>query len=305
MVAWIYFSRVESQNFIERYALHHEIINGTAGSPYRYRVLIPYLAEILVQLFTSAGIRQKSSFQAAYFIINIISIFSFLHLSYKFFRCFYSQNTALIGILFIGCMIHIGLQDHYYQPWSITEAVFFVAALLLLKRQQMKFLWPLVIVASLNRETAILIPALIFFHSGATPPKNQKFRQYKHFLYAFLAWLAAFAGLRHHHGFADHVISIHSLINLNLKPSQILKTALNAFLLLGGWWIILIHAVRKCNQNTFLSQSWLILIVYIPLVLVFGVWSEVRLLIPLYPLAIATCLIVFEDTSPGIEKASA
>ena len=45
-----YYSRVEKPNYEARVALHQAIIDGTAESPYRYRVLIPYLAEGLTRL---------------------------------------------------------------------------------------------------------------------------------------------------------------------------------------------------------------------------------------------------------------
>lgn len=295
MIAWIYLFRIEIPAFTARYELHQEILSGTAGSPYRYRILIPYLAESLIWLGNIGGLSTKISFYLAYFIINVISISLFLLITYTFFSCFYSTKTSLIGALFIGGLIHIGMQDHYYQPWSITEGVFFVSALLLLQKGRVKLLWLLTLFATLNRETGLLIPALIFFSQLHKAQLRLNLSEYLGVLYASFTWLTVFLGLRFVLGNAEHVIGLSDLMHMNLNHQQLAKAFLNGFLLLGAWWIILLYAFWSGKIAPELAGYWRIAWVYVPLVLIFGVWAEVRLLIPLYPLAIATCLAVFED----------
>jgi hypothetical protein len=42
VIAYSYYDRVDSPNYELREDLHKQIIQGTAPSPYRYRVLVPF-----------------------------------------------------------------------------------------------------------------------------------------------------------------------------------------------------------------------------------------------------------------------
>jgi len=299
IVSWVYFTRVELPSFSARFELHQEIIAGTAGSPYRYRVFIPYLAEAFSQAAKGFGVSDKYAFLLSYSLINVVFINLFLVLAYGLFRFFYSQKSSLIGVLFIGCMIHIGLQDHEFQPWSVPEAAFFVAALILLKSNREKFLLPLVLVSSLNRETGVLIVILAFLILLPDAREAEKLRKLRPALIALFAWCVVFAGLRLWLGGAAHVTSVLELWERNLQMTSLLRTLFNVVLVLGGWWAVLFYVVTHYQLDRFISRSWLILPFYLPLVIIFGVWFEVRLLFPLYPLMVATCLVAFER---GLQK---
>lgn len=152
-----YFNKVDKPNFESRYELHNQIIAGTAPSPYRYRVLVPFVGEFLTQGL-SVVFPVRASFLLAYAIYDLLSIFFLLVVLFFWLRTWFNKDRALIGVLFVAGTMPIALQDHYFQPWSLLEAGLFSAALIAIHRKHYWLLAFLVVLASLNRETAVFIP---------------------------------------------------------------------------------------------------------------------------------------------------
>lgn len=291
MVSWIYFQRVEQPDFQSRLSLHNDIVSGHAPSPYNYRVLIPFTAEAIKLLLSHVTVNERVAFMLAYSLIDVLSTFGFLVMAFVFFSKFYSEKSSLLGVFVIGALMHIGLQDHAYQPWSVLEALFFLVALLAIYEKKTRHLWLLVALASLNRETAILIPAAMFIHASQgfkVPDKADRVA----IAAALLSWVLMYGLLRYLCGQAAHVLSLSAILYINTRPSSLARLAFNGFMVLGFWWLLFWKGLF--SSSSFIKRSWLILIVYAPLVLIFGVWFEVRLLLPLYPLLVATCLAFIE-----------
>jgi len=290
MVSWVYFSRVEFPHYAERLRLHTEVLLGIAETPYRHRVLVPYLAEGLIRLLTALRLQPEGAFYCAYFLINAASLTSFLGLTYAFFKQFYSARTSLIGILFISCMIHICLQNHYYQPWSILEGAFFTAALLMIYKNQIRWLPILTAVATLNRETGILIPALLAVHQvNGFRVKLDRFILTILLMSGALSILV-FGVIRYIQGGHEDYSYLWIIFNHNTAKYHLARAAINISMLLGFWWAILLINLRHNQIDVYLRKSWRILWAFIPMMLIFGIWAEVRLFLPLYALATACCL---------------
>ncbi len=291
-IAYSYFFRVDFPYRYERIELHRRILERTAESPYRYRVLVPYTADLSVRAL-AAFLPYRIAFMITYAIFDLASIFSFLLILYYFCRLWFSREASMIGVLFVGATVSIALRDHYFQPWSILEAVIFSLALIVIYRNRRGLLYPLIVLASLNRETALFIP-LAFVAANSTPGAvtgKDGGLNGKDLIFAaglLSVWLALFLAVRSSTGNTTHIYSLGELWAKNTSARSILKAVVNNAAFLGAFWIFAFNGFRKAPL--FVRRVGLLLPVYLILILVFGVWYEVRLWMPFYPVFIAAAL---------------
>jgi hypothetical protein len=287
VIAYGYFTRVDKPNFASRLELHHHIITGTAPSPYRYRILVPFVGE----LFTTASavvLPVRTSFLLVYGVYDLVAVFFLLASLFAWLRTWFTADQALIGVLFVAGTMPIALQNHYFQPWSLLEVGLLSTALIAIHRQRYWLLACLVALASLNKETAIFIPIAFLLTIDAKQLMNarstEEWRPVVVFGALFLIWAIVFWGLRYVLGVAPHIQTIESVLAHNTTKDSLLRTLLNGSLFLGAWWIFALLGFRHAPQ--FIKRMIFIIPLYLITVLVWGVWYEVRLLMPLYPIIV-------------------
>jgi hypothetical protein len=287
VIAHKYFNEVDMPNFESRLELHNEIISGTAPSPYRYRILVPFVAEFIIHVL-SVVFPNKVSFLLVYTMYDLLSISFLLLVLFFWLRTWFTKDQALIGVLFIAGTIPIALQDHYFQPWSLLEAGFFSAALVAIHRQHYLLLVSLTVLASLNRETALFIPLAFLLSIERRSINKNKWKPIILFIGLLLIWATTFLGLRYFLGSASHVATIQELLAQNVTKGNLLRTLGNVSLFLGGFWIFAIFGFR--DAPIFIQRLSLIVPLYLITVAIWGVWYEVRLLMPLYPILLPSGL---------------
>jgi hypothetical protein len=288
VIAYGYFSRVDKPNYGLRFELHSQIIQGTALSPYRYRILVPFLANGLTAIF-SVVLSEKAAFLLSYAVYDLLAVFFLLATLFLWLRSWFSREQALIGVLFTAGTIPIALQDHYFQPWSLLEVGLFSAALLAIYRKHYWLLASLVILASLNRETAAFIPlvfllASLDIKSLFKPSSKMDWMLLLRFICLFLIWAVIFLGLHFLRGSVAHIESIKELLARNMAIGSLFYAFVNSGLFLGGFWVFTVLGFKYAPS--FIRRVALIVPLYLLLVIVYGVWYEVRLLTPLYPVFI-------------------
>jgi len=290
VMAYIYFTTVDWPFAHARRSLHNKIIAGTADSPYRYRVLIPFAADALTRTLSALfGLRPRSAFLVAYAAYDLLAIFAVLATLLSWLRTWFTREQALVGTLFVAGTMPIALRDHYYQPWSLLEAALFMAALLAIERRRSWTLAGLMALASLNRETAIFIPLAFLLVAGVRGSPSPRLGTWDlgpgtQFVALLLIWALVYVGLRWLRGGAPHVESIAGLFALNTARLNFLTTLINVGLFLGGFWILALLGFRF-SPPLIRRLAW-ILPPYLATVILWGVWYEVRLLMPLYPVLV-------------------
>ena len=288
VVAYGYVNRVDRPNFESRLELHSQIIAGTAPSPYRYRVLVPFIAEGFTKAL-SAVFPLKISFLLAYAIYDLLAVCFLLVTLFFWLRTWFDGDQSLIGVLFVAGTMPIALQDHYFQPWSLLEAGLFTAALLAIHRQRYWLLVSLVILASLNRETAIFIPmTFLLAIDTRTILHTRSAREWKPVLLfgaLLLIWTAVFFGLRYILGSVSLLGAVGGLLAHNTTRGSLFYTFVNAGLLLGGFWVFTLMGLKYAP--TYIKRIVLVIPFYLITVMIWGVWYEVRLLMPLYAVLVA------------------
>lgn len=283
VIAYNYFRQVDQPNLISRLELHSQIIQGNAPSPYRYRILVPFLCEAIKNIL-SILIDTHRAFLLAYVAFDLFAVFSALLSLFFWLRVWFSFEQALVGVLFTSSIIPVALRDHYFQPWSILEPAFLTIALLSIVKKHYLLLAFIVLISSLNRETALFIP-LAFLLSNLQGFNEPRGRRHLLLFGSFLSlWLAIFLGLRLYLGDAPHIETIEGLISKNTSPRGLCLALIHWGLFLGGFWIFAILGLRDA-PHLLKRLSWLIPLYLVP-ILLWGIWYEVRLLMPLYPILI-------------------
>ncbi len=282
----------------ERQMLHQEIVSGLAPAPYQYRVLVPYTLEALIKPL-SLLMPYRTAFKIIYVVYNFLSIFSFLFVLYLFLRQFFTKALSLIGVLFVSSTMSIVLKNHYFQPWSFIESFFFSLSLLLIYKRKYTILTVIIILASLNRATGIFIPLMYLLTSDIVIRINSKLKiNYKPLitfgLYV-LCWFLIFFGLRYFLPYAETTQSIHGTWLENINSENISKTFTNVFLFFSIFWIFSILGLK--NAPKFIKKVSIIFPLYLIPITIFGVWYEVRLLMPLYAILAALALSYFKDNN--------
>ena len=288
VLAYIYYREVGSPYFKERLELHGQILRGTADSPYRYRVLVPFIGEALTRAL-SAVLPGDKAFLLAYALYDLAAILFLLGVLHRYLRAWFSNEQVLIGVLFVAATMPMALRDHYFQPWSILEAGLFAAGLLCIRDGRFRLLALVVALASLNRETALFIPLAFLVAvagtkggDGASRPAG---RSAALLFGGYMAiWAAAFFGLRLFLGGAPRVVTIGELFARNTIPLAIFRAVMRADLIFGAFWIFAAAGFRRAPG--FVKRTTVLAPLYLAVVALWGIWCEVRLFMPLYAIVI-------------------
>jgi len=299
-----YFLLIEKPTVDVRSQLHQSIIDGTADSPYRYRVLVPYLTQglslILHPLF------ETDSLVYSYRIFDTLAIFASLLTLYQYLRNWFSDRISLIGVLIMSTSMLVGFQNHYYQPWSLLEPAVFALGLNLLLNKRYGWFGVIIALGTFIRETAIFL-VILYFTTWAFPYFWQEIRKdqiqkWEVGLGYFGIWGIIFFGLRLLLGEAVRTITVIEILRISTQTSNLIKALWYGLLFLGiFWWFIFLG--YKYSPIFIKKTAWL-LPVYILLITFYNIWFEVRLLMTLYPILIPLGLSYLTSLKEGMSKTS-
>lgn len=286
---------------LARRGFHNGILNGTANAPERYRVLIPAMVEGPIRLLARV-MPYEQAFDRAYAIFYFLAMVSMLWALYAYLSEWFTNEQALVGVLLVACTIRITIRQHDWAPGSYLEPGFFSLALLLILRDRRWWLALLVAVASLSRETGVFL-VLLFV---STAPANWRS------VWAAMGYLAVsgavFVGVRLVAGDAERYWTLGRVLETNL--SQPLLAVFNLTVFLGAVWLFAVLGFARAPRFT--RRAAVVIPIYAAAIAVWGIWWEVRLLMPLYPLVLPLALsYVFtpqataphREGSPGIVPA--
>lgn len=288
VLAYIHYRQVGRPYLAERLELHEQILRGTAESPYRYRVLVPFVGEALRRAL-SVFLPGDRAFFLAYAIYDLAAILLLLGVLYRYLRAWFSNEQVLIGVLFAAATMPVALRDHYFQPWSILDAGLFAAGLLCVRGGRYRLLALVVALASLNKETAIFIPLAFLFAVAGTKGEDGARRpiggRAALLFGGFVAmWAVVFIGLRMLLGGAPRVLTIGEIFTQNTTAPAIVRAAMRAALMFGVFWVFAAAGFRRAPG--FVKRTALLVPLYLSAVALWGIWPEVRLLMPLYAIVI-------------------
>jgi hypothetical protein len=280
-VWYMHFREIDVPKHAARAELHHEIIAKSAPSPYRYRILVPLLAEGGARI-GSGALGYDRALLFAYALLEALAIVLAVLVLYSFFANFFEPWEAFLGGVVVVVSMVVALRDHYFQPWSLANALAFALAASLIHAGRIRSLAVLTILAAFNRETSFFIP---LFYIALSPGRTERRgRMLVIFLLLSLAWIAAYLLVRLYQGEAPYVHSLAYILRKNLEPRNLFYALMNVTLFMGIFWYFI--ATGYAMAPSFVKRLSLVALPYLVLLAVFGVWKEVRLLMPLYPILV-------------------
>ena len=286
VIAYQYVQHIEIPTVEARRQLQQSILDGNAESPYRYRVLVPYLTHGLEA--TVKLIKPGDTFKLAYAIYDTLAIFASLTALFYYLRNWFSQSASLIGALIAAVSMLVGFRDHYYQPWSLLEPATIALGLHLIYHKKIGWLAGLIAISTLNRETGIFLAAAYFFPWVLPNPfktiRKEKWKDWLVGLALLLIWALIFWGLRLVLGEAPHIITVKESLGISIQPQNLLLALRQWILFLGIFWLF-IPLGFKAAPSFARKMAWLIP-AYLVVIMFYAIWFEVRLLMPLYPVLI-------------------
>ena len=268
-----------------RWESFNAMADGTIPAPYRYRVLVPYGMKQLVGLAESS--KAEVVFHRLDALFDAAAIMLLLWTLHWYLRQWFQADHALIGVLLTACTLPISLRNHFYSPYSIIEPAFLLAGLVCVKRQSYVALVWLTLLASLNRETGVLLPFAFLINEAHRRPLSKAGIARGAGLLALSA--AVYILLRWWLGPAPDSMTISLAWQTNTTRTAMVDSVINVALFGGvaGWLLAIGGASRV---PAFVKQmSWLGA-AYVAAYLIWGVWYEVRLLMPLYPFLVPAML---------------
>lgn len=309
VITYNYFHFVERPNVTERMVIHDSIVEGDAPSPYRYRVLVPLVTQGLTDFFAAAtSLSYRYSWILSYIIYDLSAIFLFLSTLYLFLMEWHRRIFSLAGVLFCCAVLPLSLRDHYFQPWSLIESWFFCAAFLAARKRSYYSILVLTLAASLNRMSGLFIPLIYLasslrFPGGESEESKFDFHTAGRFLLLAVVSAGTILMLRYLMGWSKNIHSIRYLWDLNRTFPHYMYAIVNIALFGGAWWLFMAGGIKYADRFT--VRMFPVLMIYILPVAIFGIWKEVRLLLPLYPILISTGLFYLSrkintvETGPG------
>ena len=260
-----------------RYEMHRAIVDGTAPSPQRFRVLVPWLLDPLIRA-ASALTEPAQAFRRVYFAFHFAALTLLLAGVYAYARLWFTRDQAVIGALIVGTTVHIILRmgeywdfapippQAWFAPWSLLEPVFVAAGLVLLFQHRIGAFAILTVIGALNSEASIVLPLL------ALVTRNRENRG----AVVLVLWTAVTLLVRL--GIGGFAWPAPAMTDLAHLPT----TAINIGLLLGPAWLLALTGLRRTPP--FARQSLAAAVPLILAIAIFGSWWDVRLLATVYPL---------------------
>jgi hypothetical protein len=282
------------ETMIARRDIHRGIVAQTARTPDRYRWLSAAIVEGPTRILANV-----MPYDAAYDRVSVVfylaAIAGMLWSLFAYLRRWFSDEAALIASLVAACTIRISMRQHDYAPYSYLEPTFVALALLTILNRQHLRLALLIALATFNRETAIFLVLLHLVTSDWSRAAWLRTCGYGA-MWAAITLLVRWVG-----GDAERYWTVDLVWRTNLSQPQL--AVFNLTLLLGAFWIFAMLGWRRAPA--FVRKSALIVPAYVITVAVWGIWWEVRLLMPLYPVLFALALSYLYEPrpAPGVQPA--
>ena len=257
---------------------HQDIINGHAGNPWQYRVLAPYMINVVIKVFRHLNIPHYVAI--SFILFRFIQDTFVLLLSFAYYRKLgLSWSNALIGMIFMAWGMSYSHYASDLQFNTFFDIIFyFLAGLCIL---QQKYIWiiPITLLAAFNRETSGLIPLLLFF-SIAMLQKESIRKVLPIFITAVVVYIVVFVGLRYYYGYQELILPYDIYPGLDLLRYNLFRpiTWLNLIATLSVIPILAIIGYQKWTRQLQIF-FWVIVPIWF-LVHAFGaVMAETRLLL--------------------------
>ncbi len=248
------------------------------------RVLFP----ALMQLPRKLGFPGEKAFA----LLRLVTIFAAYALFHRYLRLWFSEELAFCGTLFVAATVPLTFNNLLELPTDFPELLLFTLGLWAIHQRRYLLLYPVVVLGTLNRESAAVLPFFLLFTTFDTRHRDWLIPV----LLAGLCWLIPLVLLRlwttgtlqsPHMGSVSH--NLPGLLEFVSNPNPY-NNYLFWLYLFGAFWVLPFLAWKQ--QPVFFRR----LLLSVPIFLLVyslggGYYDEPRELVNLYPLLVPSGLI--------------
>jgi hypothetical protein len=257
------------------------VINGTSGAPGIYRVLVPYTFDWLQRV-------SRVSIDTLWHATRLAWIFAGFAAFYVYLRTWFRDPDALAGTLLVAATLPLTFTNSWAHPDQFAELALFTGGCAAVARNRPYAFAALLVLASLNRETAAFLVVLY-----AVSGDFSRGHVLRTAMFGGL-WLAVFAGIRLWRGYESYEywqlwrnIEFMKLLPPPRDPYYRSYAYFGPFLF-GGLFTVAMIRLREKPQ--FMQRA--LLVVPVIAVVAFTISSiiETRIFTPLFSLIVPAAL---------------
>ena len=277
----------------KRLARHEQILQREGEAPWAYRLVMPALAESVASVPAAMGWPRRDAIEVGYLFWRWLFTFGLFLLFHRFLSAWLDPPWALAGTLLLAALHGPSYAWYWFQPASSLDFLLWMAAATLTTRGRYRWLFPLLVLGALNRETAVF---MVVIHGalrlGREPLRPLLLRCVALFAcwavtYGALLFLVAVPGWAHGGNPLGMLVA-------NIRHPGWLLYAASFF---GVLWLAPLGSWS--HQPPALRYLLLGLLPYLALQLLFGRIREVRLLLPLAMVLIPMGLLEWQRRTAG------
>ena len=271
------------------------VLNGSYGAPAIYRVLAPYLTHYFT---TWTGLEPV----LAFVITRLALVYASLVAIHVYLRLWYSSSASLAGGLAVAAFLPLTFTNNWAHPDSLPELCLFTLGSLAIARGRDILLYPILVVAALNRETAALLVVLwASVRLGTLRPAR-----FAATLASYtVVWAIVYAGLRWWHGFQHYQ---YWMWDQNLGVLSILPQGFDPYTRIVGYlglvFVVIpaslaIKGARMPDAPPFFGRALPVAGLFLVICVLFSAVAESRIYMPMVPLLLPGAMRVFVETERG------
>jgi len=259
----------------KRFQRHEQILVRRGEAPWTFRLAVPWAAELLSPVFEAAGLPHRRAVESAYLVWRWLFTLGLFLLFHRFLAHWLEPPYPLLGTLLLAALHAPSYLHYWFQPASALDLLLWTAALVLTLRGRHAWLFPLLLLGALNRETSVFI---VLLHGGLQWGREPWRRLGLRLAALTVVWALPVALLRLWTG---EVSWAHGSTPLGMLQANFNHPAwlLYAASFWGLLWAVPVLGWRRFPPE--LRRLALVLVPYLGLQLAFGRIRELRLLLPL------------------------
>lgn len=267
-----------------------QVIAGNADPPGRYRVLVPYLHDIVATI--THGDRE-----IVWLALRLIGWFASFAIFYAYLRTWFPMASAIAGTALVAAGLPLTFTNSWAHPDHVAELALFTLGCLTVARGLNAAFAVTLAVATLNRETAVFLVMLYFVAGPITRERVVK-------TIGFGAiWAAIFVGLRVWLGLAHYD---YWQLTRNIEFLGLMPPPYDPYYRAYAWFVVflfgplLVVAWRTLReQPLFIRRAlWVV-----PAILLVGFTIssiiETRIFTPLFPLILPATIAAITPRLPN------
>jgi hypothetical protein len=253
--------------------------------PYQYRVLKPAICAALDKVLSAVMSDQTERYKLIFkFLLLVMFYFLFLYF-YKFLRIFYSNSTAIIGLLLLQTALPLTITDNCWEEGDVVNLFFYILAFYFMFKQKDYFIPLIIAIGTTNREQAVFM--LVFYAAYLYEQKRLfTLKSLAIIVSSVIIFLLVYFGLRMYFGYMP---------NLYIGKRVPLANLSHWYSILRLWveqvfiFVIVCIIVYK-KSSLFFRLSLLCLIPFTILYFFYGIMGELAKYLPAFLILITMSL---------------